>query len=123
MLCDADGKLSVAAVADSVNGKELADAVLSWKIDVEEPTAASIISQALNKGHDIALRTTEWTALSVLRGKTMKASGTFAQQVAYKTVLDAVRMQLDSAAEDSDCIELFDFLVGLDVGRNSYLLI
>ena len=105
MLCDVDGRLSVAAVAETAHGKEIADVlrhgvdvdVLSWKIDAEELTAASIISQALNKGHGIALRTTEWTSLSVLIGEIIKASGTLGQQVAYKTLLDAVRMQLDSA--------------------------
>ena len=74
---------------------------------MEEPTAASVISQALNKGHDIALRTIEWTALSVLRGEIIRTSGPQGQRVAYKSVLDAVHMQLDSAAHDPDRVELF----------------
>ena len=60
--CDRSGKLSVAEVARSQNGKELAELleewflceVLSWKMDAEEPTAATIISQALNKGSELA---------------------------------------------------------------------
>ena len=37
-------------------------------MDAEEPTAASVISQALNKGNKLALRTTELTAVAVLKG-------------------------------------------------------
>ena len=67
---DGEGKLSVSVVAAHPNGKELAEVlsegvdceVLSWEMDVEEPTAASIISQSLNKTHELALRTTELTA-------------------------------------------------------------
>ena len=55
--CDDKGHLSVTAVAEHQNAKELAEVlqegisaeILAWQMDVEEPTAASIISQALNK--------------------------------------------------------------------------
>ena len=58
------------------NGKELMEVVnegvycevLSWKMDVEEPTAASVISAALNQASDLAMRTTEWSALCTLKG-------------------------------------------------------
>ena len=51
-VCDSDGLLSLTAVAKSPNGKEFAEIVaegilcevLSWKMDVEEPKAALIIS-------------------------------------------------------------------------------
>ena len=50
--CDPDGKLSTTAVAESPNGKELGEVmqegvmveVLGWRMDVEEPGAAAIIS-------------------------------------------------------------------------------
>ena len=66
--CDGEGRLSLSAVAATENGKELMEVanggvyceVLSWKMDVEEPTAASVISAALNKASDLAMRTTEW---------------------------------------------------------------
>ena len=49
--CDDEGRLSLTAVAGTVNGKELLEViaegvsceVLSWKMDVEEPTAAAVI--------------------------------------------------------------------------------
>ena len=76
-LCDADGRLCTAAVAESSNGRQLAELlregcdveVLAWEMDVEEPTAASIISRALQKSHELPLRTTELTALATLKGR------------------------------------------------------
>ena len=69
--CDDQGRLSLAAVAATANGKELQEIVnegvdcevLSWKMEVEEPTAAAVISGALNKCSDFAMRTTEWSAM------------------------------------------------------------
>jgi len=127
---DAEGRLSVTAVAGSPNGKELAEVVfdgldcevLSWQMDLEEPTAASIISQALNKAHELALRTTELTALSVLKGEIIVQMGKdVMKQVAFQTVREKVRVQLDSAAEDPDLPEVFDFLINAGVGRNTYI--
>ena len=57
------GTFSSAAVAACDEGLErvmrdgLDMDVLSWKMLVEEPTAASLISQALNTAHNIAIRT------------------------------------------------------------------
>ena len=80
---DADGRRSTTAVAASPNGKQLAELlhegveieVHSWEMDDEEPTAASIISHALNKAHELSLRTTELTAPSALKGATMLEMG------------------------------------------------
>ena len=128
---DKDGKLSVSAVAASPNGKELAEIlsegieceVLGWKMDVEEPSAASIISQSLNKAHELALRTTEVSALSILAQEIILQKGDkdSSQMVAFLTVREKVRHQLDAAADDPDLPELFDFLIGNGVGKNSYI--
>ena len=64
---------------------------LSWKIDVEEPGAASIISQALNEGHAKALCTTELTAVAVRKGEIIVQSKNISQQVILELVLQAVR--------------------------------
>lgn len=128
--CDEKGRLSVAAVADSQNGKELAETleegiymeILSFKMDVEEPTAASTISQALNKGSQMALRTTELTAVAVLEGECIvQMSRNVGQRVAFQTVRDRVREQLDTAADDPDLREVFEFLISTGVGTNTYI--
>ena len=67
VFCDAGGRLSITAVAEHENGRPMLEVsteglmmeILSWKMDKEEPSAASTISQALNKGHALALKTTE----------------------------------------------------------------
>ena len=73
--CDEQGRLCLTAVAATVNGKELVEVinegvdceVLSWKMEVEEPGAAAIISAALNKCSNFAMRCTEWSAMYTLR--------------------------------------------------------
>ena len=64
--CDEHGELSIIAVVASAQGRELAELLqegviceyLYYKIDEEETDAASTISQALNKAHEVAPRMT-----------------------------------------------------------------
>jgi hypothetical protein len=128
--CDDAGRLSIPAVAAHNNAREMEQVlneglfaeILSWKMDLEEPTAASIISQALNKGHAMALHTTEITAVAVLKGEMIaQMSKDVGQQVAFATVKERVRSQLDNAVDDPDFVEVFDFLISVGVGKNSYV--
>lgn len=113
--CDSDGRLDLSAVAEYENATEmllsikegLKMEVLSWKINVEEPTACSMISQALNKGHEAALRTGELTALAVLTGAITRAQESkLAQKLAYESVKEAVRTELDVFADEPEFVEL-----------------
>ena len=128
--CDNAGKLSAAVVAQSQNGAELAELfgegilceVLSWRMDAEEPTAATVISQALNKGTELALRTTEITAVAVLKGAIMtELSMDVSQRVAFESVRDRCRSELDVAADDPDLALVFDFLISVGAGRNTFI--
>ena len=128
--CDSDGRLSVSAVAASANGKQLEELllegieleVLSWKMDLEEPNAAAVISQALNKSHELALWTTEITALNTLKGEIVVQMGAAkSQKVAYQSVRESIKQRLDSAVDDPDLPELFEFLMSRGVGQNAYL--
>ena len=123
-----DGRLDLAAVAAHLNAKEMNQViqegipceVLSWKMDMEQPEAASIISQALNSQQPMAMRTTDLTAVKVSRGEIMLQLGKgISQKVAYKTVVDRVRAQLDNAADDEHLPEIFDFLISNDVASNT----
>ena len=119
VFCDGNGYLCVENIIKHNNGKELGKAIqdgmrveiLSWNMDVEEPGAASIISQALNEGHAKALSTTELTAVAVLKGEIILQSKDISRGVMFDSVIKAVRRQLDGLAEDPDLIELFDFLM------------
>ena len=128
--CDDKGRLSIDAVAGHANGKQLREVVdegcdcevLSYKMDIEEPLAASLISQALNKGSELAMRTTELTAVAVLKGEIIvQMSKDVGQRVAFLSVREKVRQELSNAADDPDLPELFDFLIHLGVGSNSYV--
>ena len=126
-LCDDQGKLSVTAVAATINGRQLAEVisdgvdceVLSWRMEVEEPGAAAVISAALNKCNDFAMRSTEWAALYTLRGEIIKEAGRLGERVAFKSVLAATHIELDSAADDPDLPDLFDFLISIGVHKNT----
>ena len=127
--CGKDGRLDLTAVADWENASEMLKSikeglrmeVLSYKLDVEEPTGASTISQALNKGQEFALRTTELTALAVLTGEVIaQQSGRF-QELAYETVREAVRHQLDVIVDEPEFIEMFEFVVNMGGGNNTFL--
>ena len=93
--------------------------ILSWIMDVEEPSAASTISRAFNEGHQLALRTTELTAGAVLKGEIIIQSKDISQRVVFQSVRDKVRRELDSLADDPDLVEVFEFLIYLGVGTNS----
>ena len=130
VFCDANGKLSLSAVAEHANGIQLAQMVkegleievLSHKMDIEEPTAASTISQALNLANEMGLRTSELTAVAVLKGEMIAQMGKdLSQDVAYTSVLERVRRELKLAASEPDLPDVFDFLRSLGVGKNTYV--
>ena len=127
-VCDGQGRLDLAAVA--ARDGELAAAtreglqmeVLSWKMYVEEPGACSVISQALNIGHQVALKTTELTALAVLTGAVgQEMERQTANKVAFETVKERVRADLDVLVDEPDFMDLFEFVIHLGADKNSYI--
>jgi hypothetical protein len=128
--CDSEGRLSATAVAAGANGKELGEMllegiaceVLSYKMELEEPGAAAIISSAMNIPQQLGMHTTELSAVAVLRGEIiLQMINNLSQRVAFKTVLDRVRAELHHAADDPDLPEVFDFLISNGVGVNAYI--
>ena len=130
IFCDKDGRLSLDRIAGSVNCQQLTPIirdgvlcrVLSWKMDVEEPDAAAIISTAFNELNQAAMRTTELQAFNVLKGGIIiQMSKDVGQAVAFQTTVDKVKSMLGPAADDPDLVQLFDFLVSNGVGKNFYI--
>ena len=112
-LLNPDGTFYNAAVAgcdeglDRVMRDGMDMEVLSWKMLVEEPTAASLISQALNKAQSMALRTSELTALNVLSGAVALALGSgVAGEVCFESVREKVRGELDMYVDMSGFIDV-----------------
>ena len=96
--------------------------VLSWKIYKEEPSACSLISQALNSGQSLALHTTELTALAVLTGAvTLQLESAVAEQISFETVKEKVRHELDMYVDQPEFIDLFEFVVNMGAGRTTYI--
>ena len=91
-------------------------------MEVEEPDAASIISQANDLPQQMSMHTTELSAVAVLKGEIIVQLGKdLSQRVAFQTVRDRVRSQLHTVADDPDLPEVFDFLISNGVGRNTYI--
>ena len=119
-LLNPDGSFYNAAVAacdadlDRVLRDGLVMEVLSWKMCVEEPTAASLISQALNSAQNMALRTSELTAVNVLSGAVALAlESAVAGCVCFETVREQVRVELDMYVDQSGFMDVFAFVVNM----------
>ena len=124
-----DGTFNSAAVAAGDEGLQrvmrdgLDMEVLSWKMMIEEPTAASLISQALNTAHNMALHTSELTALSVLSGAVGKEmESAVAGLVCFETVRERVRIELDMYVDQVGFIDLFEFVVNMGANANQWIL-
>ena len=128
--CDADGRLSLSSFTATPLGEQLGliiqegflCQILSWKMDVQEPNAAEIISTAENEVNAVAMRTTEIQAIKVLRGEIIaQMSKDVGQQVCFQTVRNRVDMRLGLAVADPDLQQLFTFLISNGVGTNTYI--
>ena len=77
-----------------------------------------MISNALNKYHQAALRTTELTALAVLTGEATRAmeSG-LANAVAFESIKENVRGLLDATVGDPSFVEVYDYVVSNGAGE------
>ena len=121
---DQNGRLNAAAVAALDEGYHVLESglmfeILSWKIHTQAPGACRKISQALNKGQVIALKTTEMAALAVLNGTVGRELQS--RLVSFETVREKVRHELDMWADDADLIELFDFSINLGATKNTFV--
>ena len=93
--------------------------VLSWKMLSEEPTAASLISQALNTAQNVALRTSELTALKVLSGAVaLECDAAIASDVCFESVREKVRAELDLYVDMAEFIDLFEFIINMGASKD-----
>ena len=96
--------------------------VLSWKMCIEEPTAGSLISNAINNAQNMALRTSELTAMAVLTGAvTLEYESAVAGQVAFESVREKVRGELDLYVDLLGFMDLFEFVVNMGANKNSFI--
>ena len=127
--CDEEGRLSVAAVADHANCLDLVELVtngvlfevLSWKMDVEQPDAASIISHALNQPQTLAMHQTEQQAIEVLNGLAIPQNAHSAQALAFSTVREKARAHLGHVVDDLEFVDLYEYCSNLGMGKTSFM--
>ena len=97
--------------------------VLSWKMMQEEPQGCSQISQALNMGNDIAMATSEATALAVLSDtvtfalKNAQLTQKAVRTVAYDAVRQSVAAELREFVDREGFVEMFDYV--MNMGANT----
>ena len=126
---DDSGRLSVSAVADIAYCSELTEIlnvgalfeVLSWKMDVEQPDAASIISHALNSAQEIAMQQTEQQALQVLHGMAIPQNAGAAQGLAFSTVQEKARAHLGHVVDDLEFVDLYEYCSNLGMAKSPFL--
>ena len=127
---NAEGRLDVdTAVAADGNFAELKPIVtqgllvevLSWKINVEEPGACSVICAALNAANQVALRTTELTAVAVLSGEcALHQTLGRSDCIDFLKVKAAVRSQLDCFVEEPEFQEL-SFVISFGAASGPFI--
>ena len=123
--CNNDGYIDTAAVAaaDAVLKVLLREGldmeILSYKIYLEEPSACVLISNALNRGNKLALKTTELQALSTLTGEIGLSA--VADKLNYDSIKESLRSTLAEMVDEPDFIHMFDFVARLGADKNSYI--
>ena len=96
--------------------------VLSYKVWAEEPTAPALIARTLNLGNKAALLETEMQAISVLSQEvSFRLETAVNNKICFLTVKEACRERLDVLVDETDFIELFDFVISLGAKTNSYI--
>jgi hypothetical protein len=91
--------------------------VLSWKLTQEEPQGCSQISQALNTGNEIAMATSEATALATLSEtvtfalKNSQLTERALRAVAYDAVKASVAVELKEFVNKESFMDMFEYVM------------
>ena len=91
--------------------------VLSWKLTQEEPQGCSQISQALNMGNEIAMATSEATALATLSEtvtfalKNSQMTERLVRTVAYDAVKASVAVELKEFVTRESFMDMFEYVM------------
>ena len=97
--------------------------VLSWKLTQEEPQGCSQIIQALNMGNEIALATSEATALATLAEtvtfalKNSSMTQKMARTIAFDAVKDSVAAELREFVNKDAFVDMFEYV--MNMGANT----
>ena len=91
---------------------------LSWRLNIEEPKAAVVISRVLNNKNRVQLLPTEMEVIAVLSLQIdLAVADRLAHDVSFATLKEDLRRFLDCLVDDPDFIKVFKFV--LELGRAS----
>ena len=125
-----DGRLDLQAAVAVDNLKELHKTcqeglmveVLSWKINVEEPGACALISNALNNTSELALRTTELTALSVLSGEcALHSNALNSVRIDFEEIKARLQFTIPGFVAEPEFQEFFECVINLGAHKSSFI--
>ena len=96
--------------------------VLSWKMYTEEPEACHAISQALNKGQELALKTSLFTAVAALTGAIdFEMQKQMANSIVYEQIVAKLRNELRQYVDEPEFVDLFEFVVQLGASKAPFI--
>ena len=101
--------------------------VLSWKLSLEEPQGCSQISQALNMGNEIALATSEATALATLSEtvtfaiKNSQMTHRAAMTVAFEAVKQSVALELKEFVSRESFVDMFEYVMNMGANMSPFI--
>ena len=92
--------------------------VLSWKIDTEEPGGCALISNALNNTNEVALRTTELTAVAVLSGEcALQSNALNSNSIDFEAIKKRLHLMVPTFVAEPEFKEFFDCIINLGADK------
>ena len=95
---------------------------LSWRMNIEEPRAAVVISRVLNNKNRVQLLPTEMEVIATLSLQIDLAVGeSVARDVSFFTLKEDLRKMLDCLVDDPDFIKVFKFVLELGSADEEFI--
>ena len=101
--------------------------VLSWRLTLEEPQGCNHISQAFNMGNEIALATSEATAIATLSDTitfaiaNSKLTASAQRKIAFETVKTTVAAELQHFVTQEAFLDMFDFVMNMGANNGPWI--
>jgi len=95
---------------------------LAWAMNLEEPTAASCISKAINNKNRVAMLPTEMECISVCALEIdLAVADRHSRDVRFQSCKEKLRTQLDILVDEPDFIQVFKFVLELGAGQDGFI--
>ena len=92
--------------------------ILSYKMDIEDPEAAGIITVALTKGNETAMQTGHLEIMKAMQSLCTPDPKTGTVDVPWPPVLDKLKLKYGAKVEHNEILHMFRFIM-VSGGANS----